>query len=258
MSDMEYRRFGSLAVSGSTIIAGTTGTAVYRSTDNGDSWTPIVSGLGNVMVYALATDGTSVVLSGDMGIYRSTIDGTPWVRVERSDLQFSVVSLAVSGSDFFAATTSNHRVLHSSDGGLTWSDIGEGLPTTSLMGLAAGGTNLFVGTMGHSVWRRPLAQIPVGVQHEPLPQLSSSAVQVHPNPVVFSGTVRYRLDARASVSITINDALGRVVAQPVVDAVQEAGEHEIALPTDDLTAGVYLCSVNAGGVEQTVRFVVVR
>jgi hypothetical protein len=40
--------------------------------------------------------------------------------------------------------------------------------------------------------------------------------------------------------------------------MQEAGEHQIALSTDGLAAGVYLCSVNAGGMKQTVRFVVVR
>jgi hypothetical protein len=49
-----------------------------------------------------------------------------------------------------------------------------------------------------------------------------------------------------------------MVAQPVAGALQEAGEHQIMLPTDGLAAGVYLCSVNVGGVEQTVRFVVVR
>jgi hypothetical protein len=40
--------------------------------------------------------------------------------------------------------------------------------------------------------------------------------------------------------------------------MQEAGEHQIALPTDDLAAGLYLCSVKASGVAQTVRFVVAR
>jgi hypothetical protein len=104
------------------------------------------------------------------------------------------------------------------------------------------------------MWQRSVLEpASVGSQRQTVSEMA-----LYPNPATSSMALSYRLDMRASVSVSIYDALGRIVAQPVVDAVQDAGEHQIALATDGLAAGVYLCSVNAGGVERMVRFVVVR
>ena len=59
-----------LAVSGTNLFAGTNGEGVFRSTDNGNSWT--VSGLTNRSVYALA------VL--DNNLFAGTLDGVVWRR----------------------------------------------------------------------------------------------------------------------------------------------------------------------------------
>jgi hypothetical protein len=87
---------------------------------------------------------------------------------------------------------------------------------------------------------------------------SQGAVTVSPNPLTSYGTVRYRLDGRTTVSITLFDALGRTVASPVVDEIQEGGEHEVSLAVEDLLPGVYLCRLSGGNAELFVTVVVVR
>jgi photosystem II stability/assembly factor-like uncharacterized protein len=246
-----------IAVSGSTILAGSNTKNLKLSTDNGDHWTTMNSGLTNDYIPSIATNGKSVVLACGIEIYHCAINEMEWVKSELPAGSFFITSMTAQKNDFFA-TTNNLHVLHSSDSGATWRYIDGGLPESNLMKIAVGSTNLFVGTAGKSLWRRPLSEITSSASLEPSHQLRSTAIYIHPNPVQSSGILTYQIDTRAWVSITIHDALGHIVAQPVVAAMQEAGEHQLALPTDGLAAGVYLCSVNTGGVERIVRFVVVR
>jgi uncharacterized protein (DUF1786 family) len=70
--------------------------------------------------------------------------------------------------------------------------------------------------------------------------------------------LRYSLDRRASVSLTLHDALGRIVAMPIGGEIQERGEHRFSLSTEDLEPGIYSCRLRAGVVEMFTRLVVVR
>jgi photosystem II stability/assembly factor-like uncharacterized protein len=258
LTGLTYPYVGALAVNGSTIIATTALDGVLRSTDNGDHWTTISTGLTDLDVSAIAMSGATIVLANSDGIHYSSNSGAEWIKSQVNISSTVIVkSMITSGPDFYTSTNDG-RIMRSSDNGVTWTDIEEGLSNNIIIVIAAGSTDLFVGTGGRGVWRRSLSQMPSSTERGLLTERFSNAVQIHPNPVVFSGMICYRLNERASVSITIYDPLGHIVAHPVVDVMQEVGEHQIPLPTDDLAAGVYLCSVNAGGVERTVRFVVVR
>jgi photosystem II stability/assembly factor-like uncharacterized protein len=72
----------SLAINASgDVFAGTfEGGGVYRSTDNGESWTLTINGLANTYVLALATnaDGDIFAGTGGNGIFRSTDNGDTW------------------------------------------------------------------------------------------------------------------------------------------------------------------------------------
>ena len=60
-----------LAVSGTSLFAGTSGGGVFRSTDNGASWTAASTGLTSTTVRALAVSGTSLFAgTGGGGVWR--------------------------------------------------------------------------------------------------------------------------------------------------------------------------------------------
>src|SRR5213075_61455 len=66
------------ATSGPNLFAGTNGDGVFRSSDNGTSWTPVNTGLIDLkkIVRALAVSGTTLVaVTRDAGC-RSTDNGT--------------------------------------------------------------------------------------------------------------------------------------------------------------------------------------
>jgi hypothetical protein len=239
---------------------------VYHSIDDGDHWAPINDGLPQPFwdVHALSANSTHIFAALDSGIYRLGNGDTRWTTMDRWG--YSIGVPMVVGDDFITGVTHDDPnsgvksvdLLYSTDNGDHWSVITDGLKNLTVMDFAANSTHLFVATDGSGVWQRPLADLVSSVPVAPSASSPLSSIELHPNPVAATTELRYHLAARTHVTITIHDALGHIVSRPVVDTMQESGEHQIALITDELAAGVYLCSLRASGLEQAIRFVVVR
>jgi hypothetical protein len=68
----------------------------------------------------------------------------------------------------------------------------------------------------------------------------------------------YSLDYQASVSITVFDALGRIVSYPIQNQIQRAGSHEVAFDTKDFPNGLYWCRLAGEGIEQAAKLIINR
>jgi hypothetical protein len=77
-------------------------TGVFRSTDNGASWTIVDSGLATVP-YCFTVSGTNLFAAG-YGIFLSTNSGTTWIEVDSGLANRNILSLAVSGDRLYAGT----------------------------------------------------------------------------------------------------------------------------------------------------------
>ncbi|WP_240047298.1 alpha-amylase family glycosyl hydrolase [Hymenobacter nivis] len=77
-----------------------------------------------------------------------------------------------------------------------------------------------------------------------------------PSPAAGAATLHYELPAAASVSVTISNVLGALVATVPTAGRQAAGSHDLAVPTANLANGVYLVRLQAGGQQQTARLLV--
>ncbi|GAB4040343.1 CotH kinase family protein [Spirosoma gilvum] len=80
---------------------------------------------------------------------------------------------------------------------------------------------------------------------EPIPEFS---VTIQPNPSAGDVTVRYRLQQRANVLLTITDANGRMIRQ-FIRPDQSIGEHQETLPTQLLPSapGEYILQLTTDG-----------
>ena len=75
----------SLAISSiGDLFAGTWGSGVFRSTDNGERWTRVNTGLTNATVQTLAINQSRDIFAGTIGsgIFRSTDNGDSWTEVK--------------------------------------------------------------------------------------------------------------------------------------------------------------------------------
>ena len=79
------------------IFVGTQGGGVFRSMDDGGTWTGVSNGMTDTNVRALAINSASHIFAGTFsGVFRSTDNGDSWIPVN-SGLEFALVmSLAVN------------------------------------------------------------------------------------------------------------------------------------------------------------------
>jgi|GEM_PF-2745270 len=108
---------------------------IFRSTDGGDHWQAVNSGLPNngqvnVPVIDLMAYGDTILATTARGIYRSTNNGGHWMPVALPQLEGRQGEHFVrEGSTIYV--TANDRVYRSTNAGASWSLLQMGLPETN-------------------------------------------------------------------------------------------------------------------------------
>jgi hypothetical protein len=146
----------------------------------------------------------------------------------------------------------------STDDGVRWIPVNEGLNVRTVTSLAVSGTNLFAGTFSNGVWRRPLSEFVTSVGRISADMPARFTLeQNYPNPFNPTTTIRYALPQRASVSLIVYNTLGQQVATLVNDN-QDVGYHEVRFNGSNLSSGVYFYRLQAGAFVEAKKFVLVR
>ena len=131
--------------------------SVYRSTDHGASWTAAgtLPGTGN---NPLAAMGSILFALRGQSVYRSTDGGGSWSLTgpvflrNISPATQTVISIAAKGSTVLVGTIAG--VFGSTDQGVTWSALNDGLDASAVCPLAVSGQNVYaVGSGGYFITR---------------------------------------------------------------------------------------------------------
>jgi hypothetical protein len=86
---------------------------------------------------------------------------------------------------------------------------------------------------------------------------SFALYQNYPNPFNPSTTIRFSLQQRTYAMLKVFDVLGREVAT-LVNGELNAGEHSVAFDATNLSSGVYIYQLSAGGFIQTKKMLVAK
>jgi photosystem II stability/assembly factor-like uncharacterized protein len=129
---------------GGIVYAGTAFGGVYRSLDDGASWTPLLNQISQPTVLALALDPDqpTTVWAGtsDVGVWKSSDAGDHWTQASQGLGSQVVRALAYHPTaDVLIAATSDAGIFRSLDGGASWSPANSGLTTQNVSGLALAG-----------------------------------------------------------------------------------------------------------------------
>ncbi|HTY11513.1 MAG TPA: T9SS type A sorting domain-containing protein [Bacteroidota bacterium] len=229
----------SFAFIGTNVFAATQG-GVCLSTNNGNSWAQVDSGLPNptgsyvpqISVYALVACGSNLFAGVNGDLFLSTNNGASWSELTNIS---SVNVLAASDGNLFAGT--DHGVFLSTNNGANWMTVNAGLTDTSVISLAVMGSNLFVQTSVNNVWMRPLSDMITSIKgHTNQIPNQFELSQNYPNPFNPTTTIQYSLPTRSFMTLKIYNVLGQEV-QKLVEGEENTGIHEISFSASSLPSG---------------------
>jgi hypothetical protein len=247
----------------------------------------LVAGTYARWINCLASSDTSLFMGTPAGIFRSSNNGTSWTKVNTGLTDTNVTALAVSGSTIFAGTSTQTidsvyeyngwyfgaiaggGIFRSTDNGATWAAVNAGFPAiqTQLRGaltdmdvrsLAVCGGTLFAGSYAGGVWQRPLSDMATSVE----PKGAESPVQCrleqnYPNPFNPSTNIQFSIVHRQLTIVKVYDVLGRVVAT-LVNEVKEPGSYTVQFDASSLASGVYFYRLQAGNFVQTKKLLLLH
>jgi photosystem II stability/assembly factor-like uncharacterized protein len=190
----------------------------YKSTDNGDTWTPIATLPSSSSATQFLGYGDDLFVCGqNNGIFISTNMGANWTRISTG------------------LPTPNFRYSFAINNGM-----------------------MYAGTSGNSVWKRPLSQVTAIEPNAERGVPSRYALhQNYPNPFNPSTGIRFDVAGRAPVRVEVYDILGRLTAV-LVDETLAPGSYSLTWDASNSPTGVYYARMTAGSFSASTKMLLVR
>lgn len=238
ISSLNVTDIKAIAVANNFVLAGAGNNAgVHLSNNNGANW--VATSLNNKSIYGLAINGNKTYAGTGSGIYRSIDSGYTWTQTSINNEL--IYSLAVSGNNVFAGSELN-GVYFSSNSGLNWVQINDGLGSIGVHSLYIFNNYVYAGASVNSVYRRPLSEL-VGISsNETLSGFSLS--QNYPNPFNPVTRISFSVPKQSFVSLKIYDILGNEV-RTLFRGVKSTGSYTINYDASELSSGIYFYRIQA-------------
>ena len=258
----------SVDVYDNTIFCGVEGKGLVFSSDNGITWGKKPTGFPNDgQVIKIVKKGSQLfAATWNKGVFVSNDSGFTWYEAN-AGLENSkcVNSINVINNKLFAAVSNNSwnykgKIVYSSNNGYSWLDVNNGFNSESVNYLASDRTNIYAGTGGNGVWKRPISEIITDIEKKDkvLPARFSLS-QNYPNPFNPSTTIDYQLSTPGLVTLKVFDLLGREVAT-LVDEYKSAGVYnsQFSIRNFQLNSGVYFYRLQAGSYSETKKLILMK
>ena len=141
------------------IYAGTNGGGVFRSTDGGETWNAMNTGLTDLRVNALAIAPwiSKILYAGtEGGVFRSIDGGVNWSKAGLDNEYVNTLAIAPTIPATLYAGTLESGVLKSTNWGVSWRAVNNGLTNKFINALTVypkTPTTIYAGTNGNSVFK---------------------------------------------------------------------------------------------------------
>ena len=119
---------------------------VYLSTNHGESWAAVDSGLSHTIVHVFAVKDSNIFAGTSRGVFLSANNGTSWTQMNSGLTDTSINTLAMKGTTLFAGTANG--IFLSTNNGASWTAANTGVTNTSISALGVFGSNLFAADNG--------------------------------------------------------------------------------------------------------------
>lgn len=238
---------------------GTNHAKVWRTTDGGASWSSAPSGATNSFGVSFHDASTGYAIHDGGNVSRTTNGGASWTPLSSgtTDIISSVAAVTGTSSAWFATAFAPYRTRNT---GGSWSAETLFPFSGSLNHISFADTlsGWVVSSNGEILKYTPPTITDVQDGAPPAVPVSITLQQNYPNP--FNGNTRITFTVSGSsrdLTIRVFDVLGREVGT-LAHGVHPPGAYAVAFDARDRASGLYLCVLEAAGVDGNAPLRLVR
>jgi hypothetical protein len=220
---------------------------LYKSLDNGNTWTSIRGDLPTASVIGIQANASFLFAFTDDDVFRSSDDGRTWKSIS-AGLPSNLRIWNLGASDNYLAAAGPLNVYFSKNNGDNWVDISDGL---SLNGFGSIFRILFVdnylfAATDEGIWRYDLSTL-VSIEDKNAKSMPDvfKLEQNYPNPFNPNTVISYGTSASAFVTLKVYDILGREL-QVIVSEFQAANYYSVTVNATNLPSGIYFYQLRVG------------
>ncbi len=218
---------------------------VYRSTNDGNSWTLTYDRIEASFKRLYAINDTTLFVCTMDSIFRSTNRGVTWKNIKQHTGTGPLVT-----TDNFIIAVQGYLISISSDNGDTWKSVNGNLPDSVYIESMTVKDGYVFGATNQGLWRRPLSDFAsVAVQPK-----QSTIAPINVKVIDDRITVEYFSEVEFNhPKFEVYDILGRLISSSVERYAQK-GWNTITIPITKLPSGTYICRAIGSGFTQSRTF----
>jgi choice-of-anchor A domain-containing protein/uncharacterized repeat protein (TIGR01451 family)/TQXA domain-containing protein len=134
------------------LLAGSLCGKIYRSVNNGQTWSVINSAMNVQNIWSIVTNNTSIFAATEQGVYVTVNNGSAWTNCGLAGKDVRALALGQGGVIYAGAWGSG--VYKSTDNGSSWMEVNSGLTNLNVDALSVGANGtVYAGTFGGGVFK---------------------------------------------------------------------------------------------------------
>lgn len=242
---------------------------LFRTNNGGISWNDITGTLPDRFPADIAVDPNNdevVYVTfygfGSGHIYKTTNGGTNWIDKTGTLPDVPTVAVIVDPNNSDHVYIGNDLGVYvSTDGGDTWSDFSEGLPSAIIamdLNITRSNDVIRVATHGNGAYERKLlSTVLVSVDNDPIIVKEFQLEQNYPNPFNPTTTISWQMSVGGFVSLKIFDLLGNQISNPIQEE-RSAGIHKYRFDGSNLSSGTYFYRLESDNFVNTKKMTLLK